>query len=109
MDLTSEQVHWIGGAAFVVVSLLMLVRASGLWRWQWIPWLLPALFVGYGLESVADVWIHGDAVPVNYAAETRQHLLQGGSLFVAGVVEALVLVAGCRPPSGGSQFRWPSR
>lgn len=48
MDLTSEQVHWIGGVAFVTVSLLMLVRASSLWRWQWIPWLLPALFVGYG-------------------------------------------------------------
>ncbi len=91
MDLTSEQVHWIGGVAFVTISLLMLARASGHWRWRWIPWLVPALFVGYGLESVADVWIHGDAVPPNYAAETRQHLLQGGSLFVAGVVEALVL------------------
>lgn len=91
MNLTSEQVHWLGGGAFVIVSLLGLARASGQIRQRWVLWLLPALFIGYGLESLADVWIHGDAVPANYATESRQHLIQGGVLLFAGIVEALLL------------------
>jgi hypothetical protein len=35
-------------------------------------------------------------VPHGYAAESRQHLLQGSTLLVAGVVEALLLVGRLR-------------
>jgi hypothetical protein len=35
-------------------------------------------------------------VPHGYAAESRQHVLQGGTLLVAGVVEALLLAGRLR-------------
>lgn len=91
MNLSSEQVHWLGGLAFIVVSLLGLAQAGGQLPGRWVSWLIAALFVGYGVESFADVWLHGSAAPANYAPETRQHLLQGGSLLLAGLIEALVL------------------
>lgn len=96
MELTSEQVRWLGKAAFVVVTLLLLAPETGWLKNRWVFWLLPALLVGYGIESYADLWIHGSVVPHGYAAESRQHLLQGSSLLVAGVVEALLLAGRLR-------------
>ena len=87
MGLTSEQVHWLGGACFVLVALLLLAHAVAPARVRWAPWLLPALLVGYALESALDPLIHGAAMPRGYAAETAQHLVQGGAMLLAGVVE----------------------
>jgi hypothetical protein len=43
MGLTSEQVHWLGGAAFVIVTLLLMAHGTGWLKNRWVPWLLPAL------------------------------------------------------------------
>lgn len=91
MGLTSEQVHWLGGTAFVVVALALILYEVGAWRARALPWLLPLLLVGYGLESFADLWVHGAAAPLDYGAESRQHLLQGAVVTTAGVIEALRL------------------
>ena len=87
MNLTSEQVHWLGGVAFVVVIGLLIAHHAGLARWRGIPWLLPVLLVGYGIESGLDWWIHGDARPEHYFAQALQHVLQGSAMLIAGLVE----------------------
>lgn len=91
MDLTSEQVHWIGGAAFVLVALALIAHESGAWQRPWLRWSLPVLLVGYAIESFADLWVHGAAQPLDYGPESAQHLLQGAAVLIAGVVEALRL------------------
>jgi len=91
MELTSEQVHWLGGGAFVAVATLSIGQGLGFWSTRWIPWLLPALMIGYGIESGADWWIHGEARPANYFMQALQHVAQGSAMLVAGVVEALRL------------------
>lgn len=68
MGLTSEHVHWLGGAAFTFVALALIAQQSRIWRRTWPSWLLPALLLGYGAESLADLWIHGDARPKGYGA-----------------------------------------
>ena len=88
MDLTSEQVHWIGGLAFVLVIGALLAHQAGAWRARWIPWLLPVLLIGYGIESGLDWWIHGEARPEHYLPQALQHVLQGSAMFLAGLVEA---------------------
>jgi hypothetical protein len=90
MELSSEQVHWIGGFAFTAVAALLLLRSIRHWNGPAWGYLLPALFMGYGLESLVDVWVHGQAVPPGYARESRQHLVQGGALLLAGTVELLI-------------------
>lgn len=87
MELTSEQVHWLGGVAFVVVIGLLIAQHAGLARWRGIPWLLPVLLVGYGIESGLDWWIHGDARPKHYFPQALQHVLQGSAMLIAGLVE----------------------
>lgn len=99
MELTSEQVHWIGGVAFTAVALLLLLHRAQVLQGRLVPWLLPLLLLGYGAESFADLWVHGSAVPANYGAESRQHLLQGGALLVAGIVEALLLMQRLKAPA----------
>ncbi len=98
MELTSEQVHWIGGAAFVAVALLSLAQAVGLLTTRWISWLLPILLIGYGIESGADWWIHGEARPANYLVQALQHVAQGSAMLIAGVVEVLLLRGRLRAP-----------
>src|SRR5574343_521377 len=90
MNLSSEEVHWLGGAAFTVVALLLM--AKQLWGRRGGVWeaLLPLLFIGYGLESFADRWVHGAVVPPDYAQESAQHLWQGAAMLLAGVVQGLV-------------------
>lgn len=87
MGLTSEQVHWFGGACFTVVALLLMAYEWAPVRVPWAPGLLPALFVGYAVESALDPLIHGRAMPAHYATETAQHLGQGAAMLLAGVVE----------------------
>lgn len=87
MGLTSEEVHWIGWACFALVALALMVHAVAPKRMPWAPWLLPALLLGYGLESAVDPWIHGRELPQHYALETSQHLVQGSVVLLAGVVE----------------------
>lgn len=89
MNLSSEQVHWIGGVAFCAVALLLLIRQLQNSTGAWWDALLPLLFIGYGLESFVDLWVHGSAVPADYARESRQHLWQGGALLVAGIIQGL--------------------
>lgn len=101
MKLTSEQVHHYGGAAFVFVSLLLLLFELGLVQWPWLPYLLPLLLVGYGVESFLDTWIHGSAAPAHYGPETAQHLFQGSAVTVAGIVEILILVGVLEHPLWG--------
>lgn len=87
MELTSEQVHWLGGAAFVIVIGLLLAHHAGALRHRWVPWLLPTLLVGYGIESGLDWWIHGDARPEHYLPQALQHVMQGSAVLLAGLVE----------------------
>lgn len=101
MNLTSEQVHHYGGAAFVVVSLLLLLAELGLVQWPWLAYLLPLLLVGYGVESLLDTWIHGSAAPAHYGPETAQHLFQGSAVAVAGIVELLILMGILEHPLWG--------
>lgn len=97
MGLTSQMVHRLGGVAFTLVALLLILRRLQIVDAGWIEWLLPLLFVGYGVESFLDLWIHGAAVPMGYAAESRQHVAQGAIALTAGVVEALILTGTLRP------------
>lgn len=87
MGLTSEQVHWAGGMCFALVALALIVHAAAPTHLGWAPWLLPALLVGYGIESALDPLIHGRALPTHYGAEAAQHLVQGGAVLLAGAVE----------------------
>lgn len=86
MGLSSEQVHWFGGACFTLVALLQLVHGLVPDRIAWAPRLVPLLFIGYGLESALDPLIHGRALS-HGSAEMAQHLAQGGAMFLAGLVE----------------------
>jgi predicted RND superfamily exporter protein len=99
MGLTSEQVHRLGGVAFTLVALLLLARRTQAIDAAWIDWLLPALLVAYGVESFADLWVHGSAVPEGYAAESSQHLVQGTIVLAAGIVEGLLLYGALRHPA----------
>lgn len=89
MNLTSEQVHWIGGAAFTIVALLLILYETRLVRASWLPYVLPLLLIGYGVESLIDPLVHGTAIPQNYAAESLQHVMQGTVMLIVGGVEWL--------------------
>lgn len=91
MDLTSEQVHWIGGVAFAFTALLLLLGHLDIIKSRGILYALPVLLVGYGIESFVDTWVHGAAAPSNYGAETVQHFVQGSAVLIAGIVEGLLL------------------
>ena len=82
MNLTSEQVHWIGGAAFTIVALLLILYETRLVRASWLPYVLPLLLIGYGVESLIDPLVHGTAIPQNYAAESLQHVMQGTVMLI---------------------------
>lgn len=92
MKLSSEQVHHIGGAIIASVALLVLLFQLSLIQWPLLPYLLPLLLVGYGIESFLDTWIHGSAAPAHYGPESVQHLVQGAAVVVAGIAEALLLL-----------------
>ncbi len=87
MNLTSEQVHWIGGVAFTIVAVLLILHKTRVMRAGWLPYLLPILLIGYGVESFIDPLIHGTAKPQNYGTESLQHIIQGTSMLIVGGVE----------------------
>lgn len=104
MGLTSEQVHWLGGGAFVLVALALIARETGVVRGGGWRWLLPVLLVGYGIESFVDVWVHGDAAPASYGAESQQHWVQGGAVLLAGLVEGMRLRGRLARPEARAQL-----
>jgi hypothetical protein len=91
MGLTSEQVHWIGGAAFTLVALLCVLHETRHIKAAWVPYLLPALMIAYGIESFLDGFVHGSALPGNYAQESGEHFVQGGAMLIGGLGEWLRL------------------
>jgi hypothetical protein len=91
MSLSSEQVHWIGGAATVVVAVSLLLREAGIVSNRRLDWLLPVFLALYGMESFVDPWVHGTAIPAHYGSESSQHVIQGSAMLAAGIVEALIL------------------
>ncbi|WP_017655339.1 hypothetical protein [Fortiea contorta] len=89
MNLTSEQVHWIGGVAFTIVAVLLILYKTRVIRAGWLSYLLPLLLIGYGVESLIDPLVHGTAKPQNYGAESLQHIIQGTLMLIVGGVEWL--------------------
>jgi hypothetical protein len=92
MNLSSEQVHWLGGVAVLIVAIGLLLHDLGVLSARGWRWLLPVFLVLYGLESFLDPWIHGTAAPENYGAESSQHIVQGTAMLGGGLVESLVLL-----------------
>jgi len=87
MGLTSEQVHWIFGAALVMGALLLLLRALGRLEGRWVDFVVPGLLGLLGVELLLDPLVHGTAGPGNYAKETAQHFALGGVLIAASAAE----------------------
>jgi hypothetical protein len=92
MNLSSEQVHWLGGVGVVLVATGLLLHDLKVLSARGWPWLLPVFLVLYGIESFIDQWIHGSATPANYGAESAQHVVQGTVMLAGGIVEGLVLL-----------------
>ena len=92
MGLTSEQVHWIFGAALVTGALLLLLRASGRLAGRWVDFVVPGLLGLFGVELLLDPLVHGTAGPGNYAKETAQHFALGGVLIAASVAEFVRII-----------------
>lgn len=87
MGLTSEQVHWLYGAALAAMALAMLFHVRGLIAGRWPEFLIGGALLAVGLALVLDPFLHGDAAPANYAAETAQHLVLGLVLMAASALE----------------------
>ena len=87
MGLTSEQVHWIFGATLIATTVLLILRDVGRITGRWIDYLVPALLGAFGVETLLDPLVHGDAAPAAYAAETAQHFALGLLLLGAAAAE----------------------
>lgn len=87
MGLTSEQVHWIFGAALAAGATILILRAMGRISGQWVDFLVPTLLGLFGVELLLDPLVHGTAAPGGYAKETAQHFALGGVLIAAAVAE----------------------
>lgn len=85
--LTSEQVHWIFGAALVAGAALLLLRAAGRIQGRWVDFVVPTLLLSFGIELLLDPLVHGTAAPENYSQETAQHFGLGGLLIAAAGAE----------------------
>lgn len=85
--MTSEQVHWVFGAALVALGLLLLLRGYGVVRGRWPDFLVPTALLAFGIALIFDPLIHGSAAPANYAAETAQHLMLGLLLVATAALE----------------------
>lgn len=89
MGLTSEQVHWIFGAALLGLGALLLLRALGGLQGRGFEYLIPAGLLAAGVEMSLDPLVHGRASPGGYGAETAQHLALGAVFVACGAAEAL--------------------
>ncbi len=92
MGLTSEQVHWIFGAALVIGALLLLMRALGRVAGRWVDFVVPGLLGLFGAELLLDPLVHGSAVPGNYGKETAQHYALGGVLIATAAAEFVRII-----------------
>ncbi len=89
MGVTSEQAHWMAGVVMIVVAVSLLLHELGIVASKRVPLVLPIAIILFGLQAIFDVQLHGSAVPKDYAAETRQHTLQGAITLAVGIVELL--------------------
>lgn len=89
MGLTSEQVHWIGGVVLAAGALLVILREAGVLRADVLRYLVGAGLTLVGAAMLLDRFLHGEAAPQDYEAETAQHLIQGGVVLAVGIVELL--------------------
>lgn len=89
MGLTSEQVHWIFGAALMLIGALLLCRACGRLNSRWLDFVIPAGLIAFGVEMALDPFVHGSAAPGGYAAESGQHLVLGAILILCAGVETV--------------------
>jgi hypothetical protein len=89
MELSSEQVHWIGGMVLVVLAVSLLLYETHVFRRPWIRFFLPVVLIGWGVENALDTLVHGSKAPGGYEAETIQHYLQGAVMIAIGGVELL--------------------
>jgi hypothetical protein len=117
LGLSSEAVHKIYGAAILTTSATLLAEESGAFTLEEVRFALPGLTMAAGGLLMIDPLLHGRAAPSNYRQETRQHLLLGGAMLVAGSVDfaaeaawldhwswGLVLPAGLLAASGSFFF-----
>lgn len=100
MNLTSEQVHWIFGAALIVTAVLLLLRARAILKGGWTDYIVPSALAVFGIEFALDPLVHGEAAPQNYAAEMYQHFIVSAALIVASGAEFLRLAR------AGRSFLW---
>lgn len=87
--LTSEQVHWIFGAALVAGAALLVLRATGRVQGRWVDFVVPTLLLLFGIELLIDPLVHGTAAPGNYSRETAQHFGLGGLLIATAAAELI--------------------
>lgn len=87
MGLTSEQVHWLYGAALGVFAVLMLLHAKGTVTRRWPEFLIGGALLVFGIGLIVDPYLHGAAAPGNYAEETAQHLTLGLVLVLGSAFE----------------------
>ena len=117
LGLSSETVHKIYGAAILATSVTLLAEESGAFTLDELRFAPPGLTMAAGGLLMIDPLLHGRAAPANYRQETRQHLLLGGAMLVAGSVDlaaeadwldhwtwSLVLPAGLLAASGSFFF-----
>lgn len=87
MSLTSEQVHWLYGAALGAFAVLMLLHAKGTITRRWPEFMMGGALLVFGIGLIVDPYLHGTAAPGNYAAETAQHLTLGLVLVLGSAFE----------------------
>ena len=85
--ITSETMHHLYGGAILGLSTTLLVEDVGAFDAPSLRYAVPGLVMTAGGLLAIDPLLHGAALPENYAAETRQHLLLGGMLFAVGTID----------------------
>jgi hypothetical protein len=100
MNLTSQQVHWMFGAAIVAAALLLILREAEWLKGRWMDLATPAILLAFGVELLLDPLVHGSNAPANYAQETAQHFILGLLLIATGVAEIV------RVRRGGEGWKW---
>lgn len=87
MEMTSEQVHWLYGAAITAFALMMLLHVQGIISGRWPELTIGGALLVFGLGLVFDPFLHGSALPGNYAGEMAQHLALGTVLIIGSLLE----------------------
>lgn len=85
MDLTSEQVHWLYGAALSAFGLLLVLHVQGRIGGHWPEYAYGGALLLAGTGLLADRWLHGTGSPAGAGSESAQHLALGlGLVLCAG-------------------------